>query len=108
MCPDASAPGHFVGWTRFDVVTCPQLDTNVDMTALETRLIKRLKQLPPARVAEVADFVEFLAAREERAAAAMRLGEAFAKLDALGLPPLSEDEIEAEVQAYRRERRQDA
>jgi hypothetical protein len=77
-------------------------------TAIQTRLIQRLQQLPPTRVAEVADFVEFLAVREERAAAAMRLGDAFAKLDALGLPPLSEDEIEAEVQAARRERRQGA
>lgn len=72
------------------------------MTAIETRLIERLKQLPPTRVAEVVDFVEFLAAREERAAAATRLGEAMAKLDALNLPPMSEDEIEAEVQAARR------
>jgi hypothetical protein len=78
------------------------------MTALETRLIERLKQLPPNRVAEVVDFVEFLAAREERAAAAMRLSDAFAKIDGLGLPPLSEEEIEAEVQADRQARRQGA
>lgn len=76
------------------------------MTAFETRLIERLKQLPPARVAEVVDFVEFLATREQRAAAAQRLGEAFAKIDALNLPPVSEDEIEAEVQASRQARRQ--
>jgi len=78
------------------------------MTTLEIRLIERLKQLPPDRVAEVVDFVEFLAAREERAAAAARLGDAFAEIDALGLPPLSEDEIEAEVQADRQSRRQGA
>ena len=71
------------------------------MTAIETRLIERLKQLPPGRLAEVVDFVEFLAAREERAAAAARLGEAMTKLDALNLAPLSEDEIEEEVQAAR-------
>ncbi|HZE91211.1 MAG TPA: DUF2281 domain-containing protein [Rhizobacter sp.] len=34
------------------------------------KLRQRLKKLPPSRVAEVADFVEFLASREERAAAA--------------------------------------
>jgi hypothetical protein len=78
------------------------------MTAIETRLLERLKQLPPTRVAEVVDFVEFLAAREERAAAAARLGEAFAKIDALGLPPLSEDEIEEEVHAARQAGRQGA
>jgi len=49
--------------------------------------------------------VEFLAAREERAAAAQRLSESLAKLDALNLPPISEEEVEAEVQAARRERR---
>ena len=51
------------------------------------------------------DFVEFLAAREERAAAVQRLGEGVARIDALNLPPVSEDEVEAEVQAARRDRR---
>lgn len=68
-------------------------------------LLDRLDQLPPERVAEVEDFVEFLAAREERAAAGQRLGAAMAKLDALNLPPMSEAEIEAEIQAVRRARR---
>jgi anti-sigma factor RsiW len=76
------------------------------MTDIETRLIERLKQLPPGRVAEVVDFVEFLATREERATAAARLGEAMAKLDALNLAPLSEEEVEQEVQASRQVRRQ--
>ena len=74
------------------------------MTAIESQLIERLKKLPPNRVAEVADFVEFLASREERTAAAQRLGEGLARLDALNLPPISEDEVAAEVQATRRER----
>lgn len=78
------------------------------MTAIETRLIERLKQLPPGRVAEVVDFVEFLAAREERSAAAARLGEAMAKLDAQGAAVLSEDEVENELQAAREARRQGA
>lgn len=78
------------------------------MTDIETRLIERLKQLPPGRVAEVVDFVEFLATREERATAAARLGEAMAKLDALNLAPLSEEEVEQEVQASRQARRQGA
>ncbi len=74
------------------------------MTALESRLMQRLKVLPPERVAEVVDFVEFLASRVQRDAAAQRLSESMARLDALGLPPISDDEIEAEVQAARRER----
>ena len=75
------------------------------MTAIEVQLMERLKKLPPARVAEVVDFVEFLASREERAAAAQRLTDGLARLDALNLPPVSEDEVEAEIQASRQARR---
>jgi hypothetical protein len=75
------------------------------MTAIELQLMERLRKLPPARVAEVADFVEFLASREERAAAAQRLTDGLARLDALDLPAVPEDEVEAEIQAARQERR---
>jgi hypothetical protein len=74
------------------------------MTAIESRLMERLKKLPSSRVAEVVDFVEFLAVREERAAAALRLSEGLARLDALNLPSVSDDEIEDEVQAARQAR----
>ena len=74
------------------------------MTASETQLIERLKKLPPERVAEVIDFVEFLTAREERATAARRLAEGLARLDALNLPPIPQDEVADEVRAARRER----
>lgn len=60
------------------------------MTAIEAQLIERLKKLPPNRVAEVVDFVEFLSLREERAAAAQRLTDGLARLDALNLPEMSE------------------
>ena len=75
------------------------------MTAIDAQLIERLKKLPPNRVAEVVDFVDFLAAREERTAAAQRLTDGLAKLDTLDLPPIPEDEVEVEVQAARRDRR---
>lgn len=75
------------------------------MTALQSQLLKQIEKLPPNRVAEVADFVAFLTAREERAAAAQRLGESMAKLHAVDLPPLTDDEIEEAVQQSRRERR---
>ncbi|MFO1295264.1 MAG: DUF2281 domain-containing protein [Rubrivivax sp.] len=75
------------------------------MTAIEAQLLERLKKLPPARLAEVVDFVEFLASREERAAAAQRLTEGLARLDALKLPTVSDDEVEQEIQAVRKERR---
>ncbi|GHU31777.1 hypothetical protein AGMMS50256_20790 [Betaproteobacteria bacterium] len=74
------------------------------MTVIEPILIQKLQKLPSRRLAEVADFVEFLMAREERAAASARLGESLAKLDALNLPPLSNEEIEAEIQVARQER----
>lgn len=74
------------------------------MTALESRLMERLKMLPPERVAEVVDFVEFLASRVQRAEAAQRLSDAMARLDALNLPAISDEEIEDEVQAARRAR----
>lgn len=71
-------------------------------------LIEKLKNLPPERVAEVEDFVDFLHTRDQEAsnAAAQRLGEAMTRLAALDLPPLSEDEVQAEIDAARRERRE--
>ena len=74
------------------------------MAAIEPSLIQKRQKLPPQRLAEVADFVDFLAVREERATAATPLGESFAKLAALKLPPLSDEEIETEIQAARKER----
>lgn len=75
------------------------------MTAIESQLIELLRKLPPGRIAEVVDFAAFLASREERAAAAKRLTEGLARLDALKLADITEDEVKAEVQAARRERR---
>lgn len=74
------------------------------MAAIEPALIEKLQKLPPQRLAEVKDFVEFLAAREERSAAGARLGASLAKLDALNLPPLSDEEIAAEIKASRQDR----
>lgn len=74
------------------------------MNAIAKTLIQKLQELPPQRLAEVEDFVEFLAVREMRSAAGARLGESLTKLDALNLPPLSDDEINAEIQAARQER----
>lgn len=74
------------------------------MNAIAPALIQKLQELPPQRLAEVEDFVEFLAVREMRSAASSRLGESLAKLDALNLPPLSDDEINTEIQAARQAR----
>jgi hypothetical protein len=74
------------------------------MNAIAPTLIQKLQELPPQRLAEVEDFVEFLAVRESRGAAGARLGESLAKLDALNLPPLTNEEIDAEIQAARQAR----
>ena len=74
------------------------------MAAIEPALIQKLQKLPVQLLAEVEDFVEFLSVREMRAAAAAKLGDSFTKLDALNLPPLSDDEIEAEIQMARQQR----
>jgi len=70
-------------------------------------LMEKLKALPPERRAEVEDFVDFLKAREERGRdeAAQRLYEAFEKLDALNLPPMTTEDVQAEIDAARVERR---
>jgi hypothetical protein len=78
------------------------------MAAIAPTLIQKLQALPPQRLAEVEDFVAFLAVREAHAAAGALLGESLAKLDALNLPPISDEEIAAEIAAARQERAQRA
>lgn len=77
------------------------------MSANIDTVYQKIKALPPQRLDEVADFVDFLQVREEklRVAASARLGEAMAKLDALNLPPMSTEEVQAEIDAYRAEQR---
>ena len=63
-----------------------------------------MTQIEPAEQrAEVEDFVDFLKTRSDRARdeAAHRLGEAFAKLDALNLPPMPPEDVQAEIDAAR-------
>ena len=75
------------------------------MAVIEPRLIEKLEKLPRERLTEVEDFVEFLAAREDRAAASQRLADALARLDALNLAPVPDEDIAAEIRASREERR---
>lgn len=74
------------------------------MSAIAPTLLRKIVSLPEQRIAEVEDFVEFLIARESRAAAGVRLGDALTKLDALNQLPLSDEEIAAEIAASRRAR----
>ncbi len=58
-----------------------------------------------AAVAEVEDFVEFLAAKSNKHAALDRLLAIAPALEAAGVEPMSEDGIAAEIKAARAERR---
>lgn len=67
-------------------------------------LIEKLDTLSPERVAEVADFVDFLANKDRDNAFGEFLDVAKRVSDA-GVPVLTHEEIEAEVKAHRTERR---
>ena len=71
----------------------------------EHALITKIKALSPQQVAEVEDFVEFLAAKAARRAALDRLLAIAPALEAAGVEPMSEEEIATEVKAARAERR---
>ncbi len=72
---------------------------------VEQALISKIKTLSPQQVAEVEDFVEFLAAKSKKSAAFDRLLAIAPALEAAGMGPMTEDEIAAEVTAARAERR---
>jgi hypothetical protein len=71
-------------------------------------LIEKIRALPPERQGEVEDFVDFLAAKTQREVALDRLFAIAPALEAAGAPPIAEDEIQAEVDAVRAERRRSA
>lgn len=72
---------------------------------VEQNLISRIRKLSPQQVAEVEDFVDFLAAKSKKRAAIDRLLAIAPALETAGSEPISEDEIAAEVKAARAERR---
>jgi hypothetical protein len=65
----------------------------------------KIQALPPERWSEVEDFVDFLSSKTRRLAAIDRLLSIAPALEATGAPPLSDDEIQAEVDAARSARR---
>ncbi|MDR1275913.1 MAG: hypothetical protein LBL72_05995 [Candidatus Accumulibacter sp.] len=71
---------------------------------IEQGLISKLRMLSPQQMAVVEDFVEFLADKS-RSLALGRLLTIAPALEAAGVPPISEEEIAAEVKAARAERR---
>ncbi len=61
--------------------------------------------MSPQQVAEVEDFVEFLATKTVKRAASDRLLSIAPALEAAGVAPMSEEEIVAEVKGVHAERR---
>lgn len=74
------------------------------MATLDT-LVGKLATLPTERLAEVEDFVEFLVQKDRRQAALDRLLAVAPALHAAGVEPMGEEEINAEIEASRAERR---
>ena len=75
------------------------------MSMSDQALIEKLRALPADKRAEVEDFVDFLAARSRRLAAIDRLLAIAPALEAAGVPPMTEEEINAEIKAARADRR---
>jgi hypothetical protein len=71
---------------------------------IEQAILEKLKRLPPDQVAEVENFVEFLAAKAQKRSALERLLAIAPALTAAGAEPMSEEDIAAEVKAARAER----
>jgi hypothetical protein len=71
----------------------------------EQALLEKLKALSPERLAEVEDFVEFLATKERRQQALERLRALRQRLPAQEISEQEMREIVAEVKAYRAQKR---
>ncbi len=72
---------------------------------VEQSLLLKIRTLSPQQVAEVEDFVEFLASKARKRNALDRLLSVAPALEAAGAEPMNEDAIAAEVEAARNERR---
>lgn len=75
------------------------------MSSDKQALIDKIQALPAEQIAEVEDFVDFLAGKTRRLEAIDRLLAIAPALEAAGAPRLSEEEIDAEVKAVRAARR---
>jgi len=74
---------------------------------IEQTILEKLKQLSPERLAEVEDFVEFLAAKDRREQAMERLRALRHRQPPEEITEQEMQEIVAEVRTYRAEKRAD-
>jgi hypothetical protein len=72
---------------------------------IEETILQKLKQLSPERLAEVEDFVEFLAAKDRREQAIERLRALRQHQASEEITELEMQEIVAEVRSYRAQKR---
>jgi hypothetical protein len=75
------------------------------MSANEAKLLEKLRQLPPEKVTEVEDFVDFLAGKARRQAALDRLRALRERVPGTEIGEDEMQEIVAAVRAVRAERR---
>ena len=68
-------------------------------------LLAKLKALPPERLGQIADFVDFLTTQEQRRQAGEELRAMWARMPQEELTEAIEQEIVAEVRAVRAEQR---
>jgi len=73
--------------------------------AAEKSLMSKIRDLSPQQVAEVEEFVEFLASRARKRTSLDKLLAVAPALEAAGVAPMNEEEIAIEVDAARAERR---
>ena len=71
----------------------------------ERTLISKIRTLSPQQMIEVEDFVEFLAAKTRKRSALDRLLAIVPALEAAGAGPMTDEDITAEVDATRAQRR---
>jgi len=75
------------------------------MSADTQALIEKIQALPAEQISEVENFGEFLSAKARRQAALDRLFAMAPAIEAAGAPPITEEEILAEVETVRAARR---
>jgi len=68
-------------------------------------LVEKIRALPAERIAEIEDFVDFIAAKTRRLTALDRLLAIAPALEAAGASPMTEEQIAVEVEAARATRR---
>lgn len=71
------------------------------MSSDKQALIAKIEALPAERIAEVENFVDFIATKVRRLGALERLLAIAPALEAAGASPFTEEEIDAEVKATR-------